>query len=287
MSQQQEIFEQNLKVRFKNKWQKTNYWFALPKNKDLEIIDAADLYPSDNHFPTRWIRQLLDSDIAATSLKPAQHIDIELSSLHTEQRKNTHKKFGFGYPMLIMKDKTGQRPFIAAPLFLWQVDLMVSDKEEWNLSKKEDYTVTPNELVIQYLENEGLDLRSSFESSIEQNTMNTVHLQRICNEISIKFDFETSVNTLSLKRFPIYNELNRISEGNGQIIWSGVLGLFEALPNRFLKKINQINTIVTDDTTDINPTEDVALISEKSKKEYRKHYFSGILILINQMFCED
>jgi hypothetical protein len=241
MSQQQAILEQNLRESFKNKWRKTNYWFALPNRKETEIVDAAELYPTDVHFSSRWIRQLLDSDTAKATLKPAPNIVTELSDFRSEQRKNTQKNYGFGYPMLVMNDTTGQRPFISAPLFVWQVEVDFSKKEGWELSKKQDAIVVPNELVIQHLESLGLDLRSNFESAIEQNSMNSVHLQRICNEIAIHFDFETIVNTLSLKSFPMYNDLNKISEGNGQIIWSGVLGLFEMLPNQFLKKINQLN----------------------------------------------
>ncbi len=261
--QQVKIFEQSLKEERKNQFRKTLYWFALPSKKDPISVDITELYPNDPQFPNRWIKQLLDTTNPSAELRPMSRQAQTLKSIYFEHSSNSMKKVGFGYPTLIMKDTTGQQPFIAAPMFVWNINLEDISLEDnhWRIFRTPDLSVIPNELVIQHLEKQGIEIREQFESVVNNQQINSIQLQKLCNDIAIQLDFKTTVHPLSLKAFQTYDEMQRISESNGQILWSAVVGLFEMLPNNYLKSQisfeTEENTIKTDDN-------------------FRKHNFSNL-----------
>lgn len=265
-NQQSKLFEKSLKEERKNQFRKTLYWFALPSKKETNSIDIVDLYPNDNQFPNRWVKQLLDTTNPSAELHPLEGEAKVLKEIYNEHRCNPLKKIGFGYPMLTMKDTTGQQPFIVAPMFIWTVNLdaISYDENHWRIFRTPDLSLVPNELVIQHLEKQGIDIRADFEVAIYNNQINSINLQKLCNEISIKMDFETSVNTLSLKNFPSQNALQKISNGNGEIIWSGTVGLFEMLPTKYLK-----------DEVATGTEGDVKKSSSRFNENFRKHNFSS------------
>lgn len=268
MKQQQKpaILEQTLKEERKNRFRKSNYWFALPSKKYTDKVDITDLYLSDNQFPNRWIKSILDTDAPSAEIQPNGNAAKIIHAMQQEYRSNSHKKLGFGYPMLIMKDTTGQSPFIAAPLFIWNINL-IQKENRWRISRTSDMSITPNELVIQHLEKKGLSIRTYFEEAILNNKISSIHLQKLCNDISIKLNFETSVNTLSLKKSPAYEDAVNISEGNGQIIWSGIIGHFEFLPIDYLKPA--VKKADDAENTDSPKT---------YNSDFRKHSFSNVLL---------
>ena len=266
------LLEYSLKEERKNQFRKSNYWFALPSKKHTDKVDITELYPTDNQFSNRWVKLILDTDSPSAQIQPIGHQAKVLKSMYHERKGNSQQKIGFGYPMLVMDDTTGQRPFVNAPLFVWNVNLERS-KDIWKIYRSADLPITPNELVIQYLEKKGISIRKNFEEAISNNQISSLHLQKLCNDISIKLNFETSVNTLSLKESPTYDEALSISKGNGQIVWSGILGLFEMLPTEYLK--NEIST--PENLENKNNTETIEPIKSYND-DYRKHGFSSTLM---------
>lgn len=258
------LIEQTLKEERKNRFRKSNYWFALPSKKHTDKVDITELYPTDNQFANRWIKLILDTDSPLATIQPTGNSEKIIKSMQHEHRSNPHKKMGFGYPMLIMKDTTGQSPFIAAPLFVWDINLDYKDNQ-WRIGRTEDLPITPNELVIQHLEKKGISVRAYFEEAILNNKISSIHLQKLCNDISIKLNFETSVNTLSLKKSPTFEDAVSMSQGNGQIIWSGIIGHFEFLPNEYFKKIGEKDDGETNETP-----------SQTYNSTYRKHGFTNV-----------
>lgn len=270
MGNQQRLFEQSLKEERKNQYRKSLYWFALPNSKSMDRIDVVDLYPTDNQFPNRWVKQILETTNPSSEIKPAEGDARKLKSIYYEHRSNLHRKIGFGYPMLVMKDTTGQQPYVAAPLFVWNINLEALSIEEnhWRIYRSPDLLVTPNELLIEYLEKQGVDIRERYESTIHNNQVNSIALQKLCNEIAVELDLNTSVSTLSLNSFPAERETQRTSEENGEIYWSGVVGLFDYLPTQFLKQKIEVARV----------DEEEAETEEKQRivpQDFRKHNFTS------------
>ena len=68
------------------------------------------------------------------------------------------KNFGFGFPLLIKRDKTDPTKIIKAPLFIWNLDIERSyqNKNTWFIKRDEDYSIKLNELLISHLAKEGI-----------------------------------------------------------------------------------------------------------------------------------
>ncbi|MFK7950473.1 MAG: AAA domain-containing protein [Saprospiraceae bacterium] len=275
MGNQQRLFEQSLKEERKNQYRKTLYWFASPTSKSMDIVDVVDLYPTDNQFPNRWVKQILETTNPSSEVRPNESDVQKLKSIYYEHRMNPHRKVGFGYPMLVMKDTTGQQPYVAAPLFVWNINMEVLSIEEnhWRIYRSPDLSVTPNELLIEYLEKQGIEIRKRYESTIYNNQINSIALQKLCNDIAIELDLNTSISTLSLSNFPSEEETQRTSEGNGEIFWAGIVGLFDYLPTNFLK--NKIQVGNTDNESDDEKPNEKPNERQRVKQNFRKHNFTS------------
>lgn len=270
MGNQQRLFEQSLKEERKNQYRKSLYWFALPTLKSMDRVDIVDLYPTDNQFPNRWVKQILATTNPSSEVRPVGETARKLKSIYYEHRSNSHRKIGFGYPMLVMKDTTGQQPYITAPLFVWNINIEALSIEEhhWRIYRSPNLSVTPNELLIEYLEKRGIQIREKYEATIHNNQVNSIALQKLCNDISIELDLNTSVSVLSLNNFPTEAEAQKTSEGNGEIYWSGVVGLFDYLPIQFLKQ--KVEPAIVDEEEDVENKEKGVL------QDFRKHTFTSI-----------
>ena len=261
MENKQRLYEQIFKEALKSNYGKSLYWHSFPTPKLKDRVDIAALYPSDSEFPNRWIRQVLENSNPSAEVKPELENAVKLKSIFYEHRCNPQKKIGFGYPIAIMKDSTEQQSHIAAPLFIWSVNIEALSVEEdyWRIFRSPSMMIKPNELLVNYFEDQGLELRKNFESVIVNGTVDEVALQKLCNDIAVKLDFNTDINSLSLNKLPQESAIKSIGEV-GEILWSGVVGLFEYIPSDYLKR-----------TVEYNENDD----KEKVPQDFRKHGFTS------------
>ena len=87
------------------------------------------------------------------------------------------KTFGFGYPILIRRDKKDTSKIIKAPLIIWHLDIEKSTRKtnEWKIFRDENYPITFNEVLISHIEqDEGITLKNLqseyFECNIKSAT---------------------------------------------------------------------------------------------------------------------
>lgn len=261
MENKQRLYEQIFKEALKNNYRKSLYWYSLPTPRLKDRVDIAALYPSDNQFPNRWIRQILENSNPSSEVKPEQEDAAKLKSIFYEHRCNPQKKVGFGYPIVVMKDSSEQQSLIAAPLFVWSVNIEALSVEEdyWRIFRSSNMMIKPNELLINHLETQGLEIRKDFQSVIANGTVDEVVLQKLCNDIAIKLDFNTDINSFSLNKLPQESTIKSIGEV-GEILWSGVIGLFEYIPSDYLKSAGE-----SDDKDNRG----------KEEKDFRKHSFTS------------
>lgn len=264
MENKQRLYEQIFKEALKNNYRKSLYWHSFPMPKLKDRVDIAALYPSDSQFPNRWIRQVLENSNPSAEVKPELENAAKLKSIFYEHRCNPQKKIGFGYPIAVMKDSTEQQSHIAAPLFIWSVNIEALSVEEdyWRIFRSSNMMIKPNELLINYFETQGLELRKNFESVIVNGAIDEVALQKLCNDISVELDFNTNINSLSLSSLPQDSAIKSIGEV-GEILWSGVIGLFEYIPSDYLKRVEESNEKDDDEK------------EEKVPQDFRKHSFTS------------
>ena len=116
------VWKENLLTDFKT----TLYWEAIT-NDDAHQIDFHELQPNDEQFPTRWLRQLMDNPNTKFELSPTPYLADKIKHLHYEtlhtKRSTKSNPLGFGYPLFIEKDPIEANKFMAAPLFIWELNL--------------------------------------------------------------------------------------------------------------------------------------------------------------------
>ena len=98
---------------------------AIPIN--LGILDVFGMDSTGFDFANKWITALLGQRIADFIVNPPTSSTTKVEHLffqarNTERLKG-YKNIGFGYPILAKKDRQATAGFLAAPIFIWNVQL--------------------------------------------------------------------------------------------------------------------------------------------------------------------
>ncbi len=222
------VWKENLLTDFKT----TLYWEAIT-NDDAHQIDFHELQPNDEQFPTRWLRQLMDNPNTKFELSPTPYLADKIKHLHYEtlhtKRSTKSNPLGFGYPLFIEKDPIEANKFMAAPLFIWELNLKsnLENPGDWVMERQFGATIRPNHLLMYFLKREyDIDLERSIKEALVNNQLSQLSLLKIANEISMKTGFEGNMSAVNSFARPAKDELKEMFNGGGGIHWSGTIGLF-------------------------------------------------------------
>jgi hypothetical protein len=230
------VWKENLFTDFKN----TLYWEAISweaiSTDETRQLDFYDLQPNDTQFSNRWLRQLTDNVHAKFELSPTPSLTEKIKQLYYEslhsKRTDKSNPLGFGYPLFIQKDPIEANKFMAAPVFIWELNLKqnLENPGDWLIEREFGAIIRPNPLLMYYLKREHqLDLERSLRQALVNHQLSQLSLLKICNEISLKVGLDSSISTLNSLALPTRDELQEILNTGGGIRWSGIVGLFSAL----------------------------------------------------------
>lgn len=194
--------------------------------------------------------------------------DIDLNSFDSEQKNDlngvarklnsidyenidTHlehgiKSFGFGYPLLIKRDKKEPKRIIKAPLLIWDLDIKKSSRvqNEWSISRDEDYSIIINQVLISYLaENVNINIGGLNEDYLDDGLIDSEELLQISEELLIKIGVKVDKSKFNLDLVPCPSReaIENITPDRAWICWSGILGLYRTQKESL---INDIETII-------------------------------------------
>lgn len=171
-----------------------------------------------------------------------------------------HRTFGFGYPIFVIEvedsfvlskvnAKTRPKRLIAAPLFIWPLEIGKSFKQSrsWMLRKLEDSTPFLNDSFASYIKQKhGVDLFSLFESendeifTYEKLQRNVGQIIKAINKFEKKVTDIFSPNDLVVP-LRTKDELIERSSSTGFVEWSGVLSLYSKQKQSL---INELDTLI-------------------------------------------
>lgn len=140
------------------------------------------------------------------------------------------KNFGFGYPLLVKTDKKDPKKIIVAPVFIWSLDIVKSNrKNEWIISKTEDSPIKINELLVSHIENdEKITLESLGTDDLEDGVLSEQEILDNLNNIFKKLNINERFSKLQLERCISKDNIEKITGSNAWIQWSGVFGLYRS-----------------------------------------------------------
>lgn len=223
------VWKENLLTDLKN----TLYWEAIT-NDDAHQIDFYELQPNNHEFPTRWLRQLMDNPKTKFEISPTPSLAKKIKHLHYEtlhtKRATKSNPLGFGYPLFVKKDPIEANKFMAAPLFIWELNLKpnLENPGDWVIERQFGGTIRPNRLLMYYLKKEyDLDLERSVKEALVNNQLSQLSLLKIANEIAMKTGVEGSMSAINSFARPTKEEVLEMFNTGGGIRWSGTIGLFQ------------------------------------------------------------
>ena len=140
------------------------------------------------------------------------------------------KNFGFGYPLLVKTDKKDPKKMIIAPVFIWSLDIVKSNrKNEWIISKTEDSPIKINELLISHIENdEKITLDTLGTDELDDGILSDQEILDNLNHIFKKLNIKERFSKLKLEKCISKDKIEKITGSNAWIQWSGVFGLYRS-----------------------------------------------------------
>ncbi|MBL8016655.1 MAG: DUF4011 domain-containing protein, partial [Ignavibacteria bacterium] len=172
-----------------------------------------------------------------------------LSSIYYENEdtflEHGIKTFAFGFPTLIYRSQNDPAKIINAPVLLWKLELQ-RDKNEWIISRDEEFGISINDVLLNFLEQ---DLNTSGFFSLNDELLSDAlidknELLKIVNEITGKLSNNAQVlDFIGMPENSVDKEKRTAiihSKGNPQVMFSGVFGLYKTQKEAIIKDVKQI-----------------------------------------------
>ncbi len=206
----------------------TAYNEAIPNH--LAILDLFDADASEEKFAIRWLTALLGKEKASHPIYPSVFGKRKVAHLFFSSRNNEKIKgsrnIGFGYPIIVKKDRNANSGLMAAPVFIWSVDIEPDpvNSDAWQLIEQHRTKTRINPLLAG-LASEATELIQEYETKLRFKAVDTLLCDEFCQKLSVLLNYQNERPNYGLERFPEIEDLVTIQEP-GALIWSGVFGNF-------------------------------------------------------------
>lgn len=223
------VWKENLLAELKQ----SLHWEAID-SEDMNQVDFFELQPTDDNFPSRWLRQLMDNPAVQSEISPVPSLALKIKHLYYEsriaRRERKTNPLGFGYPLLIQRDAVDANKYMAAPLFIWELNIKqnLDNPGDWIIEREANAPIHANRLLLYYLKKEyQLDLERLVQEALADNQVSQLELLKISNAITSRLGYESNISTINVSAHPTADELQTLLANGGGMQWSGTVGLFE------------------------------------------------------------
>ena len=294
---------QNLDIRFlnnlKDKLSTDNlqsiYLNALPKRYltrlDLADLDVLQQGKAKSFLDFLFTQSRFDFPITfpidGNINNQQEKIIRRLSSIAIENNDHYadhgNKTFGFGYPIILIKDPNDANRIIKAPLIIWSLDIErdFNRKNQWLIRKKEHFSVATNTVLATFLRNHtNIVLQPMYDQMLEDSILDKdelaemaqLHMQQLNPNISdrTKLLFRKVLDG-DVARIKTEQEIATLPLDTPAILWSGVFGLFRSQKDAIIKDldffaqhINQLQPLVEQNPNPKDP----------NRSSFMKHSFT-------------
>ena len=202
-----------------------------PDRIDLTLLNRLD--PDLGFF---FIEQFLNGKGFNKEVAADFELDQKFKHLYFQsksiERTEGLKSFGLGFPMF-MAAKDGE--LIVAPLFIWRMQLSPRfDRDSsWFLTSKGQPEVDSNPYLVNYIKRHyQLDTEDSLYRILHDGTVTATEIAEYCQELSAKLGLADPGEAVVLSSCPEVKAIDELA-AEGNIQWSGVLGIYPPLPEFF------------------------------------------------------
>lgn len=204
------------------------------------------LEKSKFRFPIRFDNVNLNS-LNENDQNELSFIAKKLNGIHYQNNDNylEHgiKTFGFGYPILIKRDKKDPKKIIKAPLIIWHLDIEKSMRKtnEWIIVRDSDYSIALNEVLISHIEqDENIKLKKLPSEYFENGVLDKHQILQVCDNVLDLFNLREEDLTSDIAQCPNRDKVENITGNIPWISWSGIFGLFRAQKESIISDIDKL-----------------------------------------------
>ncbi len=222
---------------------------AIP-GRSATRLDLVQLSHVDKGMPRDFVETILKKDSFSFVIS---YDKIDLGNVDEEEKKklvllskrlntlvieNTDnflefglKNFGFGYPLLIKRDRNDPEKIIKAPLFIWHLDIERSyqNKNTWTIKKDEDSPIKINELLVSHLaKDESVKIEQLPNDILEDGILDKDELLELTKNILGQLNSATEKMELKVEKCPDAKQIEAIANSKPWIQWSGIFGMYRS-----------------------------------------------------------
>lgn len=230
---------------------------AIPANSRYKF-DLHRLSYINQNLPNDFIQNLLtkqplkfkisfkDSDIDVDSLfeedqipfvkitKAFENLINQTEAIESEKGINT---FGFGFPILIRRDRTDNK-LTVAPILIWSLRIKSTREfNTWEINRKEDDPIYLNEILVNHLlSDSNIDIGQIPTEILDDGLISDRDLIDVCLKLlkaintnvpdDLKLTYQDKLNNISAIRDKAYYE-KILSSNNAHIDFAGLFSIFE------------------------------------------------------------
>jgi hypothetical protein len=151
------------------------------------------------------------------------------------------KTFGFGFPLLIKRDRKDPSKIIKAPILIWQLEIEKSVRQPncWTIKKQDDFPIAVNEILISHLlADENIQINSIPEEYLEDSIIQKEELLELCSTLLEQIKpGEGKLKSIKLEQCPSVKNIEETIGSDTCIKWSGMFGIFKSQKQSVLKEL--------------------------------------------------
>lgn len=247
-------FLQNLKQKLTTGNRGSIYLNALT-GRYLGRLDVADLNWIQKDLTTHFLEVLTTKSSFKFNLTPNisyEHADeqrrlesifkrLNILTIENNDHFSEHgvKNFGFGFPILLYRDKKDPTKIIKAPMFIWSLDIERNFQRanEWVIKRDEDFAITSNVVLAAYLHNDAaIKLTPIYDyflsdaildkdeiASLVAQQLHQLHPSRSTENDAFRTALDQAISPLLSRQ-----QVDKYPLEEATVLWSGVFGLFKS-----------------------------------------------------------
>jgi len=154
------------------------------------------------------------------------------------------KTFGFGYPLIIKRDRRDPTKIIKAPLLVWKLEIEKSKQSpnNWTIRKDDDFPIAVNEILMsQIYSDDSMVLEAIPHEYLVDNIIQKEELINLCNKILNQLNATNISNeVLKLEKCPTALKIEEIVNHKAYIQWSGVFGIYKNQKQSLIKELETL-----------------------------------------------
>lgn len=219
------------------------YLHALPQQhwtrldaKDLDLLGAAT--------SAQFLQALLHQaqfrlPLGSSETPEAAAVTKRLLTMALEnqdyQQEHGRAAFGFGFPLLLLRDPQQPSRLLQAPLFIWSLELQ-QNGEQWVLSRKLGEAVLTNNSLAAFMQHRGRSIRlPQYDHLLNDGILDKDELASLSHQFLQQLQPNLGATTTAFFRSQLEQPLQAVKSPEAlaslpleqaTILWSGVFGLY-------------------------------------------------------------